>query len=485
MGMNDWFPLQIDTGNAEPIALRYYRTSPKMQRIIDEEIESLLKHGFIEPSTSEWRSPVVMIPKKDGTYRMATDFRKINSVIKTQNFPIPRLEDVWDLIGESKPTVFSCLDLQSGFYQLKMDESTKHKSSFVTRNGQFLWNRVPFGMKTSPVAFCKTLTTALKGLLNTCCIVYVDDILCFSKDLESHKRDLQLIFDRLEKAGLTLKTDKCQFAKPSVKYLGHILSAEGVTPNPEKIEIIKNYPRPANVKQVRQFLGLSQYYRRFQKNYSKIAKPLHSLTQKDVEWNWTEECQAAFEQLRTNLIEPPILAYPDLNKPFILTTDASDVSIGYILSQKDENSRERVIAYGGRALRQAEKNYSVCDKEGLAVFCGFKAYNSYLYGNFTTVYTDNRAIKYIKDNMKMTGRVARWAIELQNYDYEVIHKKGVLNTNADAISRMTNLSEGKEEAEESGVVITINNVNATEQQVGDARVTQESSVNVTEQQLGR
>ena len=283
------------------------------------------------------------------------------------------------------------------------------------------------------------MTQVLRDLILTCCIVYVDDIIVFSPDLDAHLKDLQMFFDRLEKANLTLKLSKCSFAVNKVKYLGHLLTPEAVLPNPDKVVVIKNYPAPKNVKQVRQFLGLCNYYRCFQKGYSDIAKPLQNLTKKDQVWDWSKSCQDSFEKLRPNLLTAPMLKYADMQKPFILTTDASDVAIGYVLSQKDDFGIERVVEFAGRALRNNEKNWSITDKEGLAIVEGFNHFHSYLYGTYTTVITDHSALVYIKNNTKIKGRVARWAIHLQNYKFDIIHRPGAENGNADAISRLENL----------------------------------------------
>ena len=463
LGRNSDNPHFIKTGTARPLAQRYYRTSPTMQREIERQIKELLKHGLIEPSKSKWRSPVLLVKKQDGSFRLVCDYRNLNKVTEKESFPLPRLEDIWDLIDEKKSQYFSVLDLSSGFWQLELDESTKHKTSFVTRCGQYQWNVLPFGLTNSPITFQQTMNQVLDDLILTCCVVYVDDIVVFSPDLETHLNNLQKVFDRLEQAGLKLKLSKCRFAVQRVKCLGHLLTPEGVLPNPEKVEVIRNYPQPKNVKQVRQFLGLCNYYRRFQKNYSKVAKPLHRLTQNNVPWHWSQECQDAFNTLTTNLTTAPILKYADMNRPFILTTDASSYAIGYILSQKDEHRVERVIEYAGRSLRKSEVSYGITDREGLAVVEGFKHFHSYLYGHEVTVITDHNALKFIRNNTKLTGRVPCWAIHLSNYDYNVIYKPGAENTNADAISRLENLQvppEDKAEEFPHADILTCNPVPA-------------------------
>ena len=426
----------VTTGSFSANSQRHYRAAPKMQREIDEQIHKLLKQGLIEPSLSEWRSPVVMVRKRDSSYRFACDYRLLNARTEKQSYPMPRLEDVWDLIGEAKPQYFSVLDLASGFWQIRMDPETKHKASFVTRSGQYTWNRMPFGLRNAPITFQKTMNEVLGDLINKTCIVYIDDIIVWSKDFDSHMLHLQQIFDRLEQANLTLKASKCQFAVERVKYLGHILSRTGVEPDPDKIAIVETYPAPKNPKQVRQFLGLTNYYRRFVKNYGDITKPLHNLTKKNEPFVWSDKCKESFETLKRALTSSPCLAYPDMEKPFILTTDASTVALSYILSQKQDNV-EHVIAYAGRALRGAELNYGITELEALAVVEGFRHFHTYLYGtNTTTVITDHAALVYIKNNTKIQGRVARWAILMQNYEYNVVHRKGKDNTNADALSRI-------------------------------------------------
>ena len=296
-----------------------------------------------------------------------------------------------------------------------------------------------FGLRNAPATFQQVTSTVLKDLLGKCAVVYADDILVFSPNLKTHMEDLQKVFDRLNQAGLTLKPSKCHIAVQEVKYLGHIISPTGILPNPAKVQLIQQYPQPRNVKEVRRFLGMTQYYRRFQKDYANIARPLQNLTKNNVVFEWTDKCQQAFQKLVKNLTTAPVLAFPDCNKPFTLCCDASDVALGYVLSQTDDMNRENVIEYAGRALRKAELNYTVSEKESLAVIEGFGKYHTYLYGNHTTVITDHQALEHVFKNPKITGRIARWSILLQNYDFTVKYKKGKFNANADAISRLENL----------------------------------------------
>ena len=441
MGYNTKFPHITDTGDGRSVGTRYFRMSAKMKAIMDNEIQDLLENGFIEESTSQWRSPAILVRKQTPTgepsYRLVCDYRKLNKLSVPQHFPMITVEEVWEMVGRVKPKIFSSLDLMSGFQQLKMDDETKHKASFVVQGKQYQWNRMPFGLRNAPITFQRTMAHVLKDVLFKTVILYVDDILVMSDCIECHKKHLQEVFDRLAEANLTLKASKCKFAVEEIQYLGHVLTPSGVKANPQKIQIIKDYKIPQNEKQVRQFLGLSQYYKRFQKDFSKIAKPLYDLTKKDTAWNWTPECQKSFEILKNNLITEPVLAYPDNTKPYIICSDASTYGLGYILMQKDDDGNEKVISYSGRALRKSEKNYTISELEALAVVSAFKQFHPYVYGNFTTVRTDHSALKYIQNpNTKAVGKIARWMLELQNYDFVIEYKSGKSNSAADALSRL-------------------------------------------------
>ena len=435
----------IDTGSAKPVSQRFYRASPKIREEMERQIDELLEHGLIEPSTSEWRSPVVMIRKRDQTYRFAVDYRKLNAITRKMSFPLPRLEDIWDAIGEADAKYFTVLDMSSGFWQLPLHPDSKHKSSFVTQRGQYQWNRLPFGLSNSPISFQVAMTTVFQGLLFKSVLVYVDDIIVYSPTFEKHIEHLQEVFHRLSKNNLTLKPSKCHFAVQQVEYLGHIISKDGVKPNPSKTDVIETYPSPSDKTQLRRFLGMANYYKRFIQSYSQLTSPLNKLLKNDTSWEWTDDCSKSFQAIKHKLVNAPILAYPDTDKEFTLTTDASGVAIGYILSQRDNEQREQVIAYGGRALRKAERNYPVRELEGLAIIEGIKSYHPYLANSHFTVVTDHMALKYLMNVKADTGRIARWALALQGYDFTVVHRKGLVNRNADALSRRAYEQEGEVE----------------------------------------
>ena len=390
--------------------------------------------GFIEPSTSEWRSPVVLVKKPDGSWRFCCDYRKLNAVTRPQSFPLPRLEDVWDAVGASGAKVFSVVDMSSGFNQCAMDPDARHKTAFVTQSGQYQWNVLPYGLCNSPATFTRTINQVLHSLIYRICTGYVDDIMCYSKNMADHLDHLEEVFTRIKAAGLKLNPSKCTFAAKEVKYLGHILSAKSIRPDPQKLDIVATYPTPKTVKEVRSFLGLANYYKRFTRDYSKIAAPLHKLLRKGVTFQWSEQCQQAFEELRSRLVSHPIIGFPDMNKPFTLTTDASGTGLGYVLSQKDKDG-EVVIAYGGRAIRDAETRYSASEREMLAVKEGIKAYSPYLSDRKFTLVTDHQPLKYMERFQPATKRLCDMALYLQGYTFDVIYKEGKTNCNADTISR--------------------------------------------------
>lgn len=375
LGETKVYQHKVDTGHASPIRQCFYRTSPAIKLEIERQVEELLDNGIIEPSTSEWQSPVVLVKKKNGTYRFAVDYRKLNAVTKPMSFPLPRLEDVFDSLGEKQPTVFSVLDLASGFWQIPLDPETKHKTAFTTHHGVFQWNKLPFGLMNSPASFQLVMAEVLRGLNWKSVLVYVDDILIFSKSFDEHLTHLEEVFGRLSQAGLKLQPSKCVFGAPSVKYLGHVIDKEGVHVDHQKTKVVDNFPTPSNTSEVKGFLGLCNYYRRFIQGFAEIAAPLTQLLKKNSPFVWSDECNKAFLQLKHGLTTAPILAYPNMDRPFVLYTDASGSAIGYILGQIDDQNRERVIAYGGRALKDNEKKWSISERECFALVEAIRAFH--------------------------------------------------------------------------------------------------------------
>jgi hypothetical protein len=430
---------EIKTNGHPPIRSRPYRYTPHIQAEIRKQVNEMLEQGIIKESTSPWCFPVCMVPKagSPGSYRFAINFKKLNDICPRDNFPLPNINDALDSLGATKPKYFSTLDLASGYWQLSLTESSKPLTAFVTQDGLYEFQRMPFGLHNAPATFQRAMQEVLRGLNWKFVLCYLDDVIIFSNSFSEHLSHLKQVFDRFRQAGLKLQPKKCSFGQKEVKYLGHIVSEKGVATDPDKVKLVKEYPTPTKVSEVRSFLGFVGYYRKYVKDFCKIAEPLTNLTRKDVHFVWDERCINAFETLKQKLQEPPILAYPRFDgTEFILQTDASRVGLGFILAQ-NQDGKERVISYGGRALHAGEKNYTTTELEALAVVEGVKKYAPYLqHGVKFTVVTDHCALKWLFNKKQTNGHLARWAIKLQAYKFDVIHVRGRNNGNADALSRL-------------------------------------------------
>ena len=316
-----------------------------------------------------------------------------------------------------------------------MDKTSQQYTAFATASGLYEFCVLPFGLCNAPSTFQRLMHQVLHGLDWNICLIYLDDIIVFSRTFDEHLSRLRLVFDRLGAANLILNPSKCFFGQQSVLFLGHLISRHGIQPNPEKTQVVRNFPRPRSVKDIRAFLGLASYYRRFVQNFSSIAAPLTRLTRKNIPFLWDVACETAFQRLKDALITPPILVYPNLSQPFHLSVDASSTGLGYILGQTIEG-KDVVIAYGGRQLNKAECNYSTTEREALAVVEGIKRYQVYLHGQKFYVHTDHHALQWFMSIKDPTGKLARWALQLQHYNFEIIHRPGACIGNADAISRL-------------------------------------------------
>ena len=352
----------------------------------------MLKKGVIKPASGPWASPIVLVRKKDGSVRFCVDYRRLNAITRKDAYPIPRIDDTIDTLAGSR--YFTTLDLASGYWQVPMAEEHKEKTAFAAHCGLYQFEVMPFGLCNAPSTFERLMENVLRGLQWQICLVYLDDVIVYSHTFEEHVERLQLIFERIKEAGLKLKPKKCHLFQQQVSYLGHVVSDEGVHTDPEKIQKVRDWPVPANVHEVRSFLGLASYYRRFVPAFAELASPLHKLTEKGREFIWTSECQGAFDKLRHRLISSPILAYPTATDTFILDTDASDFGIGAVLSQSVDGV-ERVTAYASRSLSKSERNYCVTRKELLALVHHVKHFRPYLYGRQFRIRTDHGALKWL------------------------------------------------------------------------------------------
>lgn len=428
---------KINTGNHSPVNKRPYRVPQSQRGILKDLIQEQLDKKIIKPSISPWSAPVVIVPKKPGSdgvisYRMCVDFRELNKVTVPEVYPLPDIHDTLDMLGGSK--YFTALDMNSGFFQVQMDPGSQEKTGFSTPDGHFEYLRMPMGLINSPAVFQRLIDTTLSGLKDAC-LPYMDDILIFSPDIDQHCVDIARVLDRFKAVNLSVQLKKCQLAQSEINFLGHVISREGIKPCSKKIEIVKNFPQPKNDKEIRSFIGLCSYYRRHVPNFADIAKPLTKLTKKNESFDWTSECDTSFQKLKTTLTSEPLLIYPDFSKKFILSTDASGVAIGAVLGQVI-NGVEHPIAYASRQLNSAERNYTVTERELLAVVWSVKYFRCYLYGRSFALYTDHSAIRWLLSISDPSSGLTRWALKLAEYDYQVYHKPGVKNTNADCLSRI-------------------------------------------------
>ncbi|KAK9981899.1 hypothetical protein ABG768_001422 [Culter alburnus] len=351
---------QINTSDEIPVRKRAYPVSVARQQFIDQEVSKMLEKGIIRPSTSPWAAPIVLVPKKDGNMRFCIDYRALNAKTPLDGFPMPQIQDILEsMYGAS---IFSTLDLKSGYWQVLMDEESIPKTAFVTKNAQYEFLCLPFGLRNSAATFQRLMNTVLRDCLGKFCFVYLDDIVIYSQNVQEHFEHLKQLFDILEAAGLTLNLSKCNLLQRSITFLGHVVSAEGVRTETAKVEAVQNFPVPTTLKEVQRFLGLAGWYHRFIPHFSEIAAPLHALKSRDVVWEWTMECQQAFDRLKCALQKTSVLASPDFTKGFKVQTDASDVGLGAVLTQ-DHDGAEHVIAYASRLLHGAEKSYSTPEKE--------------------------------------------------------------------------------------------------------------------------
>ena len=427
----------IDTGDSRPIRQRVYRAGPQQIEKINEHVKEFLDSDIIEESFSPWSSNVILVKKPDGKTRFVLDFRALNDVTKKDSYPLPLIEQSLQSMGSAKPAYFSTLDMMHGYYQVLLTDRSKEKTAFSlpAGGGLYQFKRMAQGLSNSPSTFVRLLENVLRGLHWKNCLVYLDDICIFSNSFDQHLIDIQQIFDRLRSANLKLKLSKCHFAKTSVSYLGHVISKDGIQPNPDKVSAVADYPKPTTVKQVRSFLGLGSYYRNFIQGFSDKAAPLFELTKKYAKFQWTDECQTSFDSIKTALISSPTLIYPSFEKPFYLFTDCSDVAAGFCLSQYDDDGKEHPIAYGGKSLSTAERNYSITEKECLAIIVGIKRFQHYLMGQKFYVVTDHSALKWLMHTKEPVNRIARWIMFLQQFNFEILHRSGNKHQNADALSR--------------------------------------------------
>ncbi|KAL4100898.1 hypothetical protein QTP88_020923 [Uroleucon formosanum] len=451
LGATDIVAHNINTSlNLKPMNIRPYRLLWAFQEEIEKQVKQMKQDKIIRNSTSPFNFPLVVVKKKnltnEGTpkLRICVDFRKLNEITENEAYGLPNLLEILESLGSSK--YFSTLDLASGYHQIRINKVDTHKTAFSTKSGHYEYLRMPFGLSSAPATFTRAMKSVIMGL-EEMCMAYLDDIVVHGASLRDHQEKLRHVFNRLRTHTLQLELQKCAFLRKEVLYLGYIINENGVSPDPKKIQCIKNYPRPKNPKDIKSFLGLLNYYRRFVDNFVKIAKPLTALLKKNVIFKWDDRCENAFEILKQALTNPPLLVYPDWEKGnFNLTTDASQYAIGAVLSQGIVPN-DQPIAYASRTLNQAETNYSVIQKELLAIIWAVKHFRCYLYGRHFCIVTDHRPLTFLFGIKDVSSQLMRWRLQLSEYDYTIKYRAGTENSNADCLSRIRMITSEPNENE--------------------------------------
>lgn len=425
---------KLVTTTEAPIRQRAYRTPQALKSKVQDEIDNMLNLGVIEEINSAYASPIVAVNKPNGDIRLCTNYKALNKVTVVDPYEMPRIDEILEDVAHAK--FISTLDLTKGFYQVPLDPQAKAKSAFVAFGHQYAYNVMPFGMVNSSATFQRLVDEVLRDC-NSYCRQYIDDVAIFSNSWQEHLEQLDTVLTKIHEAGLTVKPSKCKFAYHQVTYLGHTVGNSQIKPNFDKIKAVTQFPKPVTKKDVRSFLGLTGYYRKFVSHYEDIARPLIDLTKKKEPntVRWSPSCQSAFQNLKAYLSTEPILKAPDFSKPFLLQTDASKKGIGAILSQLDNQLREHPVIYLSRQLKTSESNYSVSEQECLAIVWSIKKLRYYLQGRKFTVITDHKALQWLDNTKLSNSRLMRWSLILQEFNFDIQYRKGILNTNADSLSR--------------------------------------------------
>lgn len=437
---------KIETGDATPVRQRYYSYSPKLIDVLHKGLDEWLILDVVEPSNSPWASAVLLVKKPDGSYRWVVDLRAVNRVTKADSYPLPKVNDILDQLRDAK--YISSVDLKSAYFQIPLEESSKEKTAFIIPGrGLFQFKRMPQGLHTSAATWQRFIDRVLGEDLKPFVFVYLDDIIIISQTFEEHMEILSKVLQRLDAAKLTINFEKSHFCRSELKYLGYVINENGLHVDPGKVQAIAEYPRPFNVKGVKRFTGMASWYRRFVPNFATIMAPLHALTKKQAKYIWTQECEDAFLFIKEKLMTAPVLTCPDFSQEFDLFCDASGVGLGAILSQNG-----KPVAFASRSLTSSERKYFPTELECLAVLWAIEKFRGYLEGYKFNVITDHASLTWL-DNLKdPCGRLGRWAVRLQQFDYKIIHRKGKENEGPDALSRSP---LPRNEEEESVDLITV------------------------------
>lgn len=423
----------IVLAKSNPIKQNAYRVNPEKREVMKKEVEYLVQHGFAVPSFSPWSSPCVLDSKPDGNPRFCTDFRKVNAVTVKDAHPLPLIDDCIDDVGPA--TFVTKLDMLKGYWQVPLTARASEISAFVTPDSFLQYTVMPFGLCNAPATFQRLINKVLGGVPK--CRAYLDDIVVYSTEWSEHLATLRIVFQRLANASLTLNLAKCEFGKATVRYLGQLVGSGKVCPVDVKVKAISEFPPPSTRKELRRFLGLVGYYRRYCKNFSSVVAPLTNLTSPSVQYVWTSECQTAFDNVKGLLCCSPVLSVPVFGKPFKLEIDASDVGTGAVLLQADDEGIDHPVCYHSRKFNVHQRRYSTVEKETLALLFALQHFDAYLGSSAEPiqVYTDHNPLVFLSRMYNSNQRLMRWSLIIQEYHLDIRHKKGAENVLADALSR--------------------------------------------------
>jgi len=386
---------------AGPISIAPYRMAPAELAELKKQIEELLEKQFIRPSVSPWGAPVLLVKKKDGSSRLCVDYRQLNKLTIKNKYPLPRIDDLMDQLHGA--AVFSKIDLRSGYHQIRVKSGDVQKTAFRSRYGHYEYVVMPFSVTNAPALFMDYMNRIFRPFLDKFVVVFIDDILIYSRTHEEHAEHLRTVLGILREKQLYAKLSKCEFWMTTVQFLGHVITAQGISVDPSKVEAVLKWERPRSATEIRSFVGLAGYYRRFIEGFSKIVAPLSQLTRKDQPFAWTDRCENSFQELKQKLTSAPVLVIPDTSRPFEVYCDASHQGLGCVLMQE-----RRVVAYASRQLKSHEKNYPTHDLELAAVVFALKIWRHYLYGAQFQVFSDHKSLKYLFDQKELNMRQRRW-----------------------------------------------------------------------------
>lgn len=426
---------EINVGDCKPTKQRYHGVSPAIELKMYAEVDRMIQLGVVEKSNSAWNSPVTCVSKANGKTRLCLDARKVNAATVKDAYPMPLIDSILSRLNETR--YISSIDLKDAFWQIELEESSKEKTAFtIPGRPLYQFTRMPFGLCNAAQTMCRLMDLTIPSELRDIVFVYIDDLLIVAPDFDTHMERLEIVAKNLRRANLTINVEKSKLCMKTIKYLGHIVGNGEIKPDPKRVQGICDYQPPKTVRQVRQFLGMTGWYQRYILNYSSVAAPITDLLKKSDRFIWSSAAQEAFESLKNSLVTAPVLTHPDFRLPFFIQCDASLSGVGGVLFQI-KDGEEHPIAYMSKKLNTAQKNYSVTELECLAAIVSVQRFRCYVEGMTFTVITDHAALKWLMSRKDLTGRLARWSLALQQFDFTIEHRKGSANVVPDALSRLT------------------------------------------------